>query len=555
MKVLLTALNAKYIHINLALKCIAKYCKEFSPCIKEYTINDNIDAVISGIYRENADVIAFSCYIWSIEKILYIAECLKKASPNVIIILGGHEVSYDSERILRDNKSIDYIIRGEGEKPMLELLRSIEKGSECQSVPSLTYRKDDLILSNPLCKPIKMDEYEFVYDDSVRDYKGKIIYYESSRGCPYKCSYCLSSNTSKVNFLSVERVKKELMFFIENEVPLVKFVDRTFNADKKRANAIFDFIIKNKRKTKFHFELAGNLIDDETIDILKNTPKDLIQFEIGVQSTNKKTINSIGRSIDFEKVKENVEKILKIGTIHVHLDLIAGLPYENLESFKKSFDDVIRIKPDMLQLGFLKLLKGSRIRNEADKYGYKFKSKAPYEIISNDFISFDELIELKHIENVLDKYYNSGDFKYTMNYLFEKYESCYEIFEKIANHYLKNGLFDIAVSCDGQYDELEKIFGDFDGIKDCIRMDRMLNKKAKLLYEQDEKFKALCFDFLKNKALVKKYLPHLKDASAKKLYGLLRFEKLFGKVYLYDNKNNILNDVTKDFTYLTGEEI
>ena len=554
MKILFTALNAKYIHVNLALKCIAKYCKKFSPVVKEYTINDNIDAVIADIYSQNADVIAFSCYIWSIEKILYIAECIKKVNPGVFIVLGGHEVSYDSEEVLKNNKSVDCIIRGEGEKPMFSLLSAYEKGGDFKDVPSLTYRKNGEILQNPLCESIPLDDYEFMYDDSIKDYKGKILYYESSRGCPYKCSYCLSSNSAKVNFLSLERVKKELMFFIKNKVPLVKFVDRTFNADRKRANEIFKFIIENREETKFHFELAGNLIDDEMIEILKDTPENLIQFEIGVQSTNEKTINAIGRNIDFLKVASNVKKILDIGTIHIHLDLIAGLPYETLDIFKKSFNDVLKIRPHMLQLGFLKLLKGSRIRNEKDKFGYKFKSKAPYEVMANDFISFDELIVLKRIESVLDRYYNSGDFKYTIDYLFKKYDSYYEIFEKIADYYEKNSLFKVAVSHDGAYDVLLEIFDD-ENIKDYVKADRLLNKKAKLIYDIDEDFKQKCFEVLKNKEFSQKYLPHYKDSATKKIFNLVRFEKLFGKVFLYDNKNNTLTDVTGDFASLTGEEI
>lgn len=546
MKVLLTTLNAKYIHVNLALKCIAKFCKDFSPVIKEYTINDNIDAVISGIYNFNADVIAFSCYIWNIEKILYISECIKKINPNVKIILGGHEVSYDAENILKENECIDYIIRGEGEFPSKKLFECIKNNGNIKEVPSVTYRLNGEIVSNPLSDSISLDDYEFVYDEEIKNYKGKIIYYESSRGCPYNCSYCLSSNTKKVNFLSLQRVKDDLMFFIENDVPLVKFVDRTFNADKKRANEIFKFIIENKKNTKFHFELAGNLIDDETIEVLKNAPKDLIQFEIGVQSTNEETIKAIGRNIEFEKVKENVEKILKLKTIHVHLDLIAGLPFEDYNTFKKSFDDVISIRAQMLQLGFLKLLKGSKIRNEYEMFNYKFKSKAPYEVMSNDFISFDKLIKLKNIENILDKYYNSGDFNYTIDFLFEKFNSKFEIFEKISDYYKENGLFEIAVSVDTQYDVLSEIFK-FEGLVDCIKMDRMLNKKAKMPYQHTEDFKNHCFEFLKVEKNVKKYLPYFKESSAKKMYSLLRFEKLFGKVYMYDEKNRVLCDITDDF--------
>ena len=296
--------------------------------------------------------------------------------------------------------------------------------------------------------PGHLNEYEFCYDESIRDYKSKIIYYESSRGCPFRCSYCLSGRSGGVDYLDLDRVKKELMFFIEHDVPLVKFVDRTFNADRERAREIFRFIIENSKKTKFHFELAGNLIDDETIDVLKNAPDGVIQFEIGVQSTNPETLREIGRNIPLSAIADKIRALLEIGTIHIHLDLIAGLPHEDYKSFGKSFDDVISLRPHVLQLGFLKLLKGSRIREEEGKFGYKYKSKAPYEVMENEFISYDELIKLKYIEDLFEKYYNSGDFKRCMDYLFENYPSPFGVFEKIYDYYLENNLFDRAVSID-----------------------------------------------------------------------------------------------------------
>ncbi|MBQ6936982.1 MAG: cobalamin-dependent protein, partial [Clostridia bacterium] len=275
MKIVLTTLNAKYVHINLAIRTIAKHCSEFSPIIKEYTINDNIDSIIASLHMQKADVIAFSCYIWNIEKVLYICRCLKEVNPKIKIILGGHEVSYDAEEIMRDNPWVDYIISGEGEKAVKALLGAIKNSSPLENVPSLTYRKDGKILCTPLIKPSDINEYEFPYDETIRDFKGKIIYYESSRGCPFSCAYCLSGNNSRVSYLDIKRVKKELLFFVENNVPLVKFVDRTFNADKERAKEIFAFLINNAKNTLFHFEMAGSLIDDETIQILKTAPKGL----------------------------------------------------------------------------------------------------------------------------------------------------------------------------------------------------------------------------------------------------------------------------------------
>ncbi len=543
MKTLFVALNAKYIHTNLALRSIAKYCEEFTPVIREYTINDNVDNVIASIHSKKADVAVFSCYIWNIAEILYIAESLKKVKPLLKIILGGHEVSYDSIDILKNNPSVDFIIRGEGEKPMHALLSALRDNVPLSDVPSLTYRDGDVIEENPLSEPGNLNEYEFCYDESIRDYKSKIIYYESSRGCPYRCSYCLSGRSGEVDYLDIERVKKELMFFIENEVPLVKFVDRTFNADRERAREIFRFIIENSKSTKFHFELAGNLIDDTTIEVLKLAPEGVIQFEIGVQSTNPDTLREIGRNIPLSSFADKIKALLEIGTIHIHLDLIAGLPYEDYNSFAKSFDEVVSLRPHVLQLGFLKLLKGSRIREEEEKFGYKYKSKSPYEVMENEFISFDELIKLKYIEDLFEKYYNSGDFKRCMDYLFDSNPSPFGVFEKIYDYYLENNLFDRAVSLEERYDILQGIFP----VSDYAKADRLTNPKAKTAYEPDEVFKAQCFEFLKNEKNIEKYLPEYKNSAPRNIYKYLRFQKIFGGVYMYESAKNRLIEVTQDW--------
>jgi len=546
MKTVFAALNAKYIHINLALRSIGAYCSKHNPVIREYTINDNVDSIISSLHYEKADVIAFSCYIWNIEKILYISQCLKKVNPSLVIILGGHEVSHDSAELMGESEWIDYVIRGEGEKPMLALLDRISSGKNCSDVPSLTYRFGEDIVQNPLCDAGNLNEYPFAYDDTICDFKGKIVYYESSRGCPFNCSYCLSGDNRRVSYLELDRVKKELLFFIHNNVPLVKFVDRTFNADKKRAYEIFRFIIEHSKNTRFHFELAGNLIDDETIELLKTAPEGLIQFEIGVQSTNPDTINEIGRNIDFDSVRNNVIELMKLNNIHIHLDLIAGLPYEGYDSFVRSFDDVIKLRPHVLQLGFLKLLKGSRLRNQREKFGYKFKEKAPYEVMENDFISFDEIIKLKGIEDTLEKFYNSGDFSRSMDFLFEKISSPFAIFERIYDYYTQNGLFDRAVSLEMRYDILEQVFL-YDGFSDCVKADRLTNKKAKMPYENEKEFKEQCFEFLKNDKNIQKYLPHHIGRAPRIIYKRLRFEKMFGGVYLYESQNDTLIDITEDF--------
>ena len=550
MKTVFAALNAKYVHTSLAIRSIGMYCRDFSPIIKEYTINDNIDGIIASLHSLRADVIAFSCYIWNIESILYIAQSLKKVNPDLLIILGGHEVTYDAEEIILNNPQIDFIIRGEGEEPVKKLLEALYNSSlNYENVPSLTFMDSGKIRSTPLSVPKSLNELPFPYDEGIAALNGKIIYYESSRGCPYRCSYCLSGRNSGVDFLDVERVKKELLFFIEHNVPLVKFVDRTFNADKKRAREIFEFIIQNSKNTCFHFELAGNLLDEETIAVLKTAPKGIMQFEIGVQTTNTKTLSEIGRKIDFSELKNNVSELLEKDNIHIHLDLIAGLPHESYESFKNSFDEVCSLRPHVLQLGFLKLLKGSSIREASEKFGYKYKSKAPYEVMENDFISFDELIKLKYIEDLFEKYYNSGDFKRSMDFLFRLFKP-FEIFEKIYDYYKKNSLFERAISLEKRYEILMDIFL-IEDFSDFVRADRVVNPKAKVPYENKGTFKESCFEFLKNEKNIEKYLPAFKGEAPRNIYKTLRFEKLFGGVYML-TKSGELVDITADFNYIKG---
>ena len=550
MKILLTTLNAKYVHTSLAVRSLKKSCRDFDITAREYTINDNIDSVIADIYLFGADAVAFCCYIWNISQTLYICECLKKANPNIVTILGGLEVSYDSEDIMMQNPFVDFVIRGEGEVPLNLLFKELENGKQFKNVPSLTYRCGEKIRINPQAAPQDINSHEFVYDDKTDVLKNKIIYYESSRGCPYNCSYCLSGVGSGVSFLDTERVKREIKFFNDKKIPLVKFVDRTFNADKKRADELFKYIIENRSETKFHFELAGDLITDDTIEILRNAPDGLMQFEIGVQSTNPETIKAIGRKIDFDKLKGIISELLKIGTIHIHLDLIAGLPYEDLANFKKSFNDVISLKPHMLQLGFLKLLKGSHIRRESQKYNYIFKSAPPYEIISNDFMSFTDICYLKKIENVLDSYYNSGDYKYTMEYIFKNFESVFDAFDVLVKYYEKNGLFKIGLSHDARCDAMLGAFDFFDDeFKDSVGFDRMLNRKCKIrsISSHNEKFKEKCFEFLRNTDNLNKYLCEFKEIPAKKIIKFILIERFFGRIWMYNLKNGKLCDITEDF--------
>ncbi|MBE7046838.1 MAG: DUF4080 domain-containing protein [Ruminococcaceae bacterium] len=550
MRTLLTTLNSKYIHHALSLKCLKNFAKGYDVLVREYTINDNTDAVISHIHKVRADIIAFSCYIWNVEKTLIICDALKKINPDLIIILGGLEVSFDAPDIMKKHPYIDYIIQGEGEVPFKKLLSYLEGDiSDICQVESLWYRFDDEILFTKTAPFYDINQYEFVYDDTIAELKGKIIYYESSRGCPYNCSYCLSGRDNKVTFLDVDRVKKELKFFMDKGVSLVKFVDRTFNADRRRADEIFKFISDNPSDTRFHFELAGDLIDDKTLNILKDMPKDAVQFEIGVQTTNPRTIEAIGRKIDFLSLKKRIIPILEWGNIHIHLDLIAGLPYEDIDSFKNSFNDVISLKPHMLQLGFLKLLKGSRIRNEKDKYGYVFKSHAPYEVISNDFMSYDDISYLKDIEHILDLYYNSGGFKHTFEHLFSLTDDYFGIFDRIHRYFETNYLYDVSHSVDSLFDIISEIFKSDKTAMENIVKDRFINKNAKIKprLHTDDEFLQKCYDFFKDDSMMQKYYPEFFNVPAKKIFKFLTIEQIGDKAYIFRPKTGECIDITEDF--------
>ncbi len=546
MKTIFVGIHAKYVHTGLAVLSIGKYCEAFSPCIREYTINDSSAQILSSLYEENADIYAFSTYIWNIETVLYLAKSLKALKPHIQIILGGHEVSYTAKEIMQQNPDIDFILRGEGEEPMYALLSALQKHTALSEVPSLTYRFEKDVLETPLCAPGDFDAYPFPYEEELSAYENKILYYESSRGCPFHCSYCLSGHDNTVRFRSMEKVKKELLFFITKEVPLVKFVDRTFNANPKRANEIFRFLIENRGKTTFHFELAGHLLDADTFSILETAPKGLFQFEIGVQSTNAETLKAIGRKVSFAMLSQPIRRILSLSNIHVHLDLIAGLPHESLESFKKSFDDVLSLRPNVLQLGFLKLLKGSALWNQAEAYGYIFSSRPPYTVMQNPWISFAELSMLSRFEEIFDVYYNGGGFRYALEFLLKAFDSPFIVFETLCTYYKDRALFSRPVSIAERYTILEKAFPDI-SFSDFIRADMFTNPKVKMEYAPDKAFREKCFAFLKNEENVRKYLPEFQTVLPRELYKKVRFATLFGGVYICIVGTTELIEITKDF--------
>lgn len=434
MKILLTTLNAKYIHSNLALRYLKSACSHDYPLIEmiEFTINDAIENIIYEIYKTKAVVVGFSCYIWNIEMILRMVPVLKKLCSDTKIILGGPEVSFDAYFLLHENPDIDFIIKGEGEESFLMLLDYLDKGKwELNQIPGLVYRVDGLCMEHPDSGYIKqLSLLPDPYQDGIHLNAAQIVYYESSRGCPFQCQYCLSSIQPGVRFLPLDRVFKELKYFIESDIKLVKFVDRTFNADSERACSIFEYILSLRGKTVFHFELGAHLINQRMMYILKNAPVGIFQFEIGVQTTNQVTLELINRKFGWKDIHQPIRALIQQGNIHIHLDLIAGLPAESEVTFKNSFDDVYLLEADRLQLGFLKLLKGSGLRRNAKQFGYKYFDTPPYEVISNHDIRYETIRKLKGIENLLEKYKNSHHYENSIRFMvYHIYKSPYDFFE------------------------------------------------------------------------------------------------------------------------------
>ncbi len=508
MKNLLATLNSKFTHSAISIRYLREFTrdKEYMPEIKEYTINEYIPDIIRDILKVDYDIICFSCYIWNIDMTLKIAEDIKRIYPNIIMILGGPEVSYGSDDIMKKHPFIDYIIEGEGELTYKELMEYLYyHNRDIRDIDGITYRLDK-VYKNKKREYIKnLDIVPFPYE-TLEGLEHKKLYYESSRGCPYSCKYCLSSTTGRVRFFSLERVKKDLLFFIQRKVPQVKFVDRTFNTDRKRALDIFKFLHEHDNQiTNFHFEIVGSLLDDETIEFLSTVRKGLFQFEIGVQSTNTDTISAISRHLDFKIIAEKTVKVASFNNIHLHLDLIAGLPYENYESFLNSFEEVYRLRPEQLQLGFLKLLKGSALRLEEDKYDYRYSSRAPYEIFSNKFISYKEITKLKYFEETLETYYNSNRFQNSIEMILKNYDKAYKFYLELSEYFLENDLY-VSHKLIRLYEILIEFyqFKEFDYsdlFYEVVKHDYFIKNKKKtshIFNEKDDKhFKNKCYDYLK----------------------------------------------------------
>ena len=550
MKILLAACNAKYIHSNLAVYDLQAYAAEYADHIvlKEYTINQQKDDIMRDIYLEHPDVVCVSCYIWNVSFVKELMADLTKILPDADFWAGGPEVSYDAEKFLTENPEFKGVMVGEGEETFRELAGYyVEKNSQdLKDMTGICYKDGEKIIHNGWRQIMDLSSIPFIYKD-LSDFKNRIIYYESSRGCPFSCSYCLSSIDKKLRFRDTEMVKKELQFFIDNKVPQVKFVDRTFNCKHDHAMAIWKYINEHDNGvTNFHFEISADLLREEELQEMSTMRPGLIQLEIGVQSTNSDTIKAIHRTMDFEKLKGIVDRIHSFGNIHQHLDLIAGLPYEDYDSFRHSFNDVYALKPQQLQLGFLKVLKGSHMMEMCQEYGIVYKTREPYEVLSTKWLDYDHVLKLKTVENMVEVYYNSGQFQNTLEYLEGFFPDAFSIYERLGNFYMEKGYGDVSHTRMRRYEILLEFLEDvseisMDQVKDQMVYDLYLreNLKSRPGFARDQKpFERQIWDFRKREKVAKN--AHVEVFAD-------------GKVLLFDyadrdplTNNARVTDVTKD---------
>lgn len=550
MKILLVACNAKYIHSNLAVYDLQAYASDYADHIvlKEYTINQQKDDIMRDIYLEHPDVVCVSCYIWNLSFVKELMADLIKILPGADFWAGGPEVSYDAEKFLTENSEFKGVMVGEGEETFKELAgHYVEKNPQnLKNMTGICYRDGDQIIHNGWRQIMDLSSIPFIYKD-LSEFKNRIIYYESSRGCPFSCSYCLSSIDKKLRFRDTETVKKELQFFIDNKVPQVKFVDRTFNCKHDHAMAIWKYINEHDNGvTNFHFEISADLLREEELQEMSTMRPGLIQLEIGVQSTNPDTIKAIHRTMDFEKLKGIVDRIHSFGNIHQHLDLIAGLPYEDYDSFRHSFNDVYALKPQQLQLGFLKVLKGSHMMEMCREYGIVYKTQEPYEVLSTKWLDYDHVLKLKTVENMVEVYYNSGQFQNTLEYLEKFFPDAFSIYERLGSFYMEKGYGDVSHTRMRRYEILLEFLEDMpeisvDQVKDQMVYDLYLreNLKSRPGFARDQKpFERQVWDFRKREKVAKN--AHVEVFAD-------------GKVLLFDyadrdplTNNAHVTDVTKD---------
>ncbi len=580
MRTLIISLNSKFIHSALAPWYLKAACGHYSQdcgevLVCEHTINEKTDSILSSIYLMKPDIVAFSCYIWNISQVMELAANLKKLLPSLITILGGPEVSYDASQALKANSFIDYIIRGEGEVafPSLISLLRVKKRSqgeegisdleELATTDGLVYRLGSEIVEKEPAVIRDLDSIPSAYTHEMISYlKHKIVYFESSRGCPFSCSYCLSSVNKGVRNFSMQRVYNDLDRLIRSGVGQIKFVDRTFNANPERSKDIMRHILEINERLgdgdsvvcNFHFEVGADLFDDETIELLNNAPKGLFQLEAGVQSTNSEALTAVCRKTDLNKLFSNIEKIRKRGNVHIHADLIAGLPFEDYKSFGVSFGQVYSAKPHQLQLGFLKLLRGTRLREQSGHYGYVFRESAPYEILAGSWISHDDLIKLKGIAELVERYYNSGRFAFSLAFLINRhFDSPFTFYESFYQYYRDNGYIDIQLALRDQYkvissfytnhisttEAAEKPVGDPEAaheddliFNELLRLDFLASDSSGTLPDYMEKrgsseLKNSYYDFLRDQAQMSQIIPEARGMLPKQIIKRVHFEPIY----------------------------
>lgn len=568
MNIVLAAINAKYIHSNLAVYSLKSYAHEYKDDISivEYTINQQVDDILMDLFKQKADVICFSCYIWNLKFVEAIVRELSKILPHVSIWLGGPEVSYDAKDVMERLPEIEGVMFGEGEETFLELVRYYKREIlKLESITGIAYRSEKGEIKVQKWRPVlDLSTVPFVYRD-MQVFQHKIIYYETSRGCPFSCSYCLSSIDKCLRFRDLDLVKEELQFFIDQRVPQVKFVDRTFNCNHKHSMAIWRYLLDHDNGiTNFHFEIAADLLTDEELDLMSQMRPGLIQLEIGVQSTNVKTVKEIRRTMDFQKVQTIVSKVKKMKNIHQHLDLIAGLPFEDYQSFQTSFNEVYALHPEQLQLGFLKVLKGSYMEEQKEVYGLVYKEMPPYEVLFTNWLSYEEVMKLKQVEEMVELYYNSGQFEVSIQALEKEFSSPFELYEQLGDYYEMHDLHLINHSRVARYEILFDFICKYqpekmEYYKELLTYDLYLRENLKnrpLFIEENQADKNIVTEFYEREAREHEVLVGYEQYDKRQMRKMTHIEKFHYHVqgngaskmcyivFDYQNRNPLTNQAS-----------
>ena len=574
MKILLTAINAKYIHSNLAVYSLKSYAKEYADAVEiaEFTINNSADYILEEIYKKAPDVLMFSCYIWNLSMIEDVIREYHKLCPQVPIWLGGPEVSFEVETFLQKHPEVAGVMMGEGEETFRELCAYYgqkQPAEALKNIRGIAYRTlldvdtgvqgQEEICVNPWREIMAMSDIPFCYD-KMEDFSNRIIYYESSRGCPFSCSYCLSSVDKKLRFRDLKLVKEELQFFMDQKVPQIKFVDRTFNCNHEHAMAIWQFIKeRDNGVTNFHFEVSADLLNEAELELMSTMRPGLIQLEIGVQSTNEATILEIHRTMKLERLKDIVRRVRSFGNIHQHLDLIAGLPFEDYKTFGRSFDEIYELQPNQLQMGFLKVLKGSYMFEHAGEYGILYHDKPPYEVMATNWLSYADVLRMKRIEEMLEVYYNSGQFEIAMQVLKQKYASAFQMFEELGEYYESKHLFGMSHSrirrCEILMDFVKENFEEDADFAECIRQALVFdlyyreNSKSRPAWAGDcSNFKKITYFYCKNGKM-----SHIEPFDYDFLGDLDGFsgksEKKHWVLFSYDKRDPLSHQARAEYVY------